>query len=58
MEIIHHLKSDPASPLKTIRGSRRPADFLDANEKQLLQQVTQTFYVITGGNFKTRRQSA
>lgn len=58
MEIIHNQKANSLFSLSTTQGRKRDSDNLKDDDKALLSQVSAAFTLITGGHFKTRRQSA
>ena len=58
MEIIHNQVSDQSFSFNSVRGGRRISDSLQSNEKELLQQMSEAFTIINGGQFKKRRQIA
>ena len=58
MEIIHNQKSNSFFSLSTSHETKRESDNLKDSDKALLSQVSAAFTIITGGHFKSRRQSA
>lgn len=59
MEIVHNLQTQNRFSLSTVRGEKKQSDnLLNDAEKNLLHQMAETFVVVTGGHFKSRRQSA
>jgi hypothetical protein len=56
MEIIHN--QNHSQSLNTVRGGKNASDTLQAAEKELLYQMSETFTIIYGGQFKRRRQTA
>jgi len=58
MEIIHNINPGKHFSLNTIKGGKRFSDALLSNEKELLNQLSDAFTVINGGQFKKRRQTA
>jgi hypothetical protein len=58
MEIIRSQTKIKSPSLHSIRGGKEFSDILDSEARQLLHQVSETFTIITGGNFKRRNQSA
>ena len=58
MEIIHNQKTTSLFSLSATPRSNRDSDTLKEADKALLSQVSAAFTIITGGHFKTRRQSA
>lgn len=58
MEIIHNQLPEQTISLNSVRGGRRISDSLHSDEKELLQQMSEAFTIINGGQFKKRRQIA
>lgn len=58
MEIIHNQKANSIFSLSTSQSGKRDSDNLKDADKALLNQVSAAFTLITGGHFKSRRQSA
>jgi hypothetical protein len=58
MEIVHNLNNNKSFSLNTVHGDKNVSDTLRENEKELLHQMAEAFTVVTGGQFKRRRQIA
>ena len=58
MEIIHNQTSGNTFSLSTVHGGKKLSDSLQSSEKELLNQMSEAFSIINGGQFKKRRQIA
>lgn len=58
MEIIHNQIQNKTFSLNSVKGGIRISDSLHSDEKELLQQMSEAFTIINGGQFKKRRQIA
>jgi hypothetical protein len=57
MEIVQNQSLKPY-PLQAIRGGKSLNDLLHSDEKELLNQLSEAFTIINGGQFKKRKQIA
>jgi hypothetical protein len=56
MKIVHN--QEKQMPLSTIHGGKESAVVLRDGEKELLHLVAEAFSIVTGGNFKKRKNIA
>jgi len=58
MEIIQDQRVSKSPSLLVIPGGKSLNDTLHLGDKELLNQLSEAFTIINGGQFKKRRQSA
>ena len=58
MKIVHNQVNQNQNSLNAIPGGKKLNNALAAGEKELLHLVAETFTLVTGGNFKKRKNIA
>jgi hypothetical protein len=58
MKIIQTPINEKENSLNKIRGGKEILEVLHTGEKDLLHMVAETFTLVTGGNFKKRKNIA